>query len=194
MTNSSLWLAVLIAAVSFGIERLHRGNAPETFHASAQMKGPLGMIGVTMDIHIDRYLSNPDRAGMLAALRSGGAESFSRALKSAPAAGYLEVGDRRWTIRWAHEEERDLGRVIVLATDEPVYFFETGGHAKSRAGYTAAVIRLDVDVIGTGAGTMYAAAMVRPTEDGSGVKVDDYADQPLQLVMVTKDYSSSLRI
>jgi hypothetical protein len=75
-----------------------------------------------------------------------------------------------------------------------VYFFETGGHAKSRAGYTAAVIRLDVDVIGTGTGTMYAAAMVRPTEDGSGVKVDDYADQPLQLVMVTKDYSSSLRI
>jgi hypothetical protein len=142
-----------------------------------------------MNIHIDRYLTDADRAEMLAVLRGGGPSAFIDALRRQPPVGYVEVGDRTWTIRWAHEREQDLGRVIVVATDEPVDYFYSRDRTQPRTDYDTAVIRLEVDVIGIGEGTMAAAARVRPSDDGSGVEIDDYADEPVDLFIVTKDYS-----
>ena len=57
--------------------------------------------------------------------------------------------------------------------------------AKPRAGYEVAVIQLKVDGRGDGAGTMAAAARVRPGGE-TGVQIDDYAEVPISLVKVTR--------
>jgi len=84
----------------------------------------------------------------------------------------------------------DKGQTVTVATDQPI-FFVGGGSAneKPRAGYELAVIRLEVDGIGMGKGTMAAAARVKPAGDGQGVVVDDYADKPLPITMVSRIFS-----
>ena len=57
--------------------------------------------------------------------------------------------------------------------------------AKPRTGYDVALIRLQVDDVGLGEGSMAAAARVRPGGD-TGVEVDDYADKPIKLVTVVR--------
>jgi hypothetical protein len=48
-----------------------------------------------------------------------------------------------------------------------------------------AVIEMTVDNVGLGKGTMTAAAKVKPGGD-AGVRIDDYAEKPIQLVTVSK--------
>ena len=66
-------------------------------------------------------------------------------------------------------------------------FFVGGGRteAKPRAGYEVAVIQLMVDEIGLGTGSMAAAARVKPGGE-TGVQIDDYADEPIKLVTVSR--------
>jgi len=74
-------------------------------------------------------------------------------------------------------------------TESPLAF--VGGaavDARPRKGYEVAVIRLDVDQIGLGTGSMAAAARVRPGGP-TGVQIDDYAENPLKLVTVRKSFA-----
>ena len=57
--------------------------------------------------------------------------------------------------------------------------------AKPRAGYEVAVIEMTVDNVGLGKGTMTAAARVKPGGE-AGVRIDDYAEKPIQLVTVSR--------
>jgi hypothetical protein len=47
------------------------------------------------------------------------------------------------------------------------------------------VVQIQVDATGKGSGTMAGAARVRP-DVGAGVRLDDYADQPIVLTGVTR--------
>ena len=78
------------------------------------------------------------------------------------------------------------GRTIALVTDKPVFF--VGGarpNAKPRAGYETALVQLLVDDAGVGSGMMAAAVRVKPGGE-TGVRIDDYADEPLELTKVTR--------
>jgi hypothetical protein len=47
---------------------------------------------------------------------------------------------------------------------------------------------MEIDHIGFGSGVMAAAARLKPAPDG-GVQIDDYAEQPIKLVTVTRKFS-----
>jgi len=121
--------------------------------------------------------------------RVGGFPGFLPALRSAPEVGYVEMNGRKTKVRWARQEPAEKGRTITIVTESPLAF--VGGaavDAKPRKGYEVAVIRLDVDQIGLGTGSMAAAARVRPGGP-TGVQIDDYAETPLKLVTVRKSFA-----
>ena len=108
------------------------------------------------------------------------------ALRSASDVGYVEHGTLRFTIRYARETKTGRGRRIDLVTDRPIFFVGGGApEPKPRAGFDVAVLRMEIDDVGWGSGVMAAAAHLKPAPDG-GVQIDDYAEQPIELVTVTR--------
>ena len=185
---------VLIALMPFFVSQVaaqspRNSGAPETFSANAQVKAGAGSLAATIQIHIQRYTPDFDRTAVETALKQGGYPGFVTALRKAPEVGSVIVGDQKFPIRWAREQKTDKGRTIVVVTDKPVFFVGGGRtEAKPRAGYEVAVVQLMVDEIGTGSGSMAAAARVKPGGE-TGVQIDDYADEPIKLVTVSRKIS-----
>jgi hypothetical protein len=182
---------VLAGSAGLAPAQSSKNTAPESFRANAQATSSVGGGGVAaaMMFQIDAYTADADRERLLAALASGGSAAFVEALKTAPAAGYLQAGDRKVVIRYARVEPTANGRRVVLVTDAPVFFVGGGApDAAPTAGFDVAVVQFEVDVVGLGNGTMAAAARVKPGGP-TGVQVDDYAQAPIKLVTVTRNAS-----
>ena len=183
MSVSSLMvisLAVLSAAARVP-QTSGNAGAPETFSAGLQVKTASGPISATVQVRIKRYTPEFDRKMLEDALEHGGYASFVNALRKVPDVGTVAAGDGQFTIRLARERRTDKGRTIVVVTDKPV--FVVGGarpDAKPRAGYETALIQLEVDDAGNGTGIMAAAARVKPGGE-AGVRIDNYAEEPLAL-------------
>ena len=178
-------LAVLFVAPAVA-QTSGNSGAPETFTANVQVKTASGPISATIQVHIRRYTPDFDRTALENALQHGGYASFVTALRKAPEVGSVAAGDGQFTIRWAREQKTAKGRTIVVVTDRPVFF--VGGarpNAKPRAGYETALVQLQVDDAGAGSGMMVAAGRVKPGGE-TGVRIDDYADEPLTLAKVTR--------
>ena len=158
--------------------------AAETFDLTAAASagpGAVGTLTVPMVVQIDRYTPAHARTTMTDALKHSGYSGFLNALREAPIAGTLTIGDQKWTIRWARQLPSDGGRVISIVTDKPVAFIGGGRtDAKPRAGYEVAVAQFTIDRSGKGSGTMAAAARVKPGGE-TGVRIDDYAEKPVTL-------------
>jgi hypothetical protein len=173
-------LAVLSGATG-GAQTSGTSSAPETFSASTQIKTASGPITATIQVSIRRYTPEFDRKALEDALEHGGYASFVNALRRAPEVGSVLAGDGQFTIRYAREHKTDTGRTIVVVTDKPVFF--VGGarqNATPRAGYESALIQLQVNEGGSGTGMMAPAARVKPGGE-AGVRIDNYADEPLAL-------------
>ena len=183
----SLSTAVIAAALAGAPAQQPAGTpqaGPETITLMAAVPAPAtatGSVDVPITIRIDRYTPEHARTTMVDGLKYGGYPGFLKALREAPAAGTLEVGGKKFTIRWARQEKTDTGRTLSFVTDTPVYF--VGGwqnDAKSTKGYELAVVQLTLDGSGKGEGTMAAAARVKP-QGTTGVQIDDYAGTPVKL-------------
>ncbi len=163
-------------------------TAPETFRANANVTSKEGASAATyVDIHIDKYSRDADRDKMTSALKTGGYPALLTAVREAPAVGTVTVGKEKYTIRWAREQRSGTNkRTISVVTDKPMFFI--GGasvNAKPREGYELAVMQFDIDDAGMGSGTMAAAARIKPGGP-NGFVIDDYADQPIKLVSISR--------
>ena len=188
-TRVMLCLAVIggcLAALDASGQLLKDTKAPETFSADAAAVGQSGSVATVLRIQIDRYTSDEERDTLVGALKTGGHTALLAALHQAPAAGSIAIKDEKWTLRWARQQKTPNGRVIVVATDQPVYFVGGGRpQARSREGFDVAVVQLDVDEIGFGKGSMAPAARIKAGEP-TGIQIEDYAGQPIPLVSVKK--------
>ena len=173
-------LAVLSAAARVP-QTSGNAGAPETFSAGLQVETASGPISATVQVRIKRYTPEFNRKMLEDALEHGGYASFVNALRKVPDVGTVAAGDGQFTIRLARERKTDKGRTIVVVTDKPVFF--VGGarpDAKPHAGYETALIQLEVESAGNGTGIMAAAARVKPGGE-AGVRIDNYAEEPLAL-------------
>lgn len=189
-TRTILITALLLGAPAWlaGQSARPTTGAPEIFSGTAQAKNAKGAVSGTLEVRLRRYTPDFDRKTVETALREGGYPRFVTALRNAPEVGQLVLGGSEpFAIRYAREKVEAGGRTIVVVTDRPVFFVGGGqaAGAKSRAGYEVAVIGIQLDGTGQGKGTMAAAARVRPDGDG-GVLLDDYAEEPIALVNVTR--------
>jgi hypothetical protein len=179
LLGAPTWVAAQAARPTTG--------APEVFSATAQAKNASGAISGTLEVQVNRYTPDFDRKTVEEALRLGGYPRFLTTLRNAPEVGQLVLGGGQlYAIRYAREKVEAGARTIVLVTDRPVFFVGSGrADAKPRAGFEVAVLQIQLDGSGRGRGTMAAAARVRPDGDG-GVLLDDYAEEPIALVNVTR--------
>ena len=161
-------------------------GAPETFKATAQVKGTPGVAAAIIQVVIQRYTPDAERTALEGALETGGYPAFLIALRRSSDVGYVEHGTSKFTIRYARETKTGTGRTIDVVTDSPIYFVSGGApDAKPRAGFDLAVLRMEIDQIGFGSGMMAAAARLKPSPEG-GVQIEDYADEPVKLATVTR--------
>jgi hypothetical protein len=182
----SLCLAVIGALPALFEGQGKPVQGPETFTANAQVQGAAGAAATTLRIQIDRYTPDFDRTSVEEALKTGGYPKFLTALRQAPVVGSVSMGDQQFAIRYARQQATPKGRTISIVTEKPVYFVGGGSaDAKPRAGYEVAVLQFNVDEVGLGSGKMAAAARVRPGGD-TGVQIDDYGSEPIDLVTVSK--------
>ena len=192
MSIYALVVAVVLSA-SWGTQPApsSKQTAPETFRANAQATSSGGGGGAAaLTFRVEAYSPDADRKRLLDALASGGSPAFVEALKKEKAIGYVEAGDRKVTIRYARMEPAANGkRKVVLVTDAPVYFVGGGGlNAAPTAGFDVAVADFEVDVVGLGSGTMAMAAKVKAGRP-AGAQIDDYGQEPVKLVTVTRNPS-----
>ncbi len=180
-------LATTVCAPAVIAAQSHRTQtAPEAFRAQVQSRTATGALAATIRVQIDRYTPEADRKAMTEAIAHGGYAAFLEALRKAPAVGYVQIEDVKVPLRWARELKTPQGRDISLVTDAPVYFVGGGAaNPKSREGFELAVVRLMVDEIGLGSGTMAAAARVKPDGAG-GVVIEDYAAETIKLTSVSR--------
>ena len=186
--RTALILPVLLLLALPHTEARQSTGAPETFSANIQALGAKGgAAAATIEIDIRRYTPEADRTAVETALKQGGYAAFLTALRKAPEVGSVSMGDKKWAIRWAREQQSGkYDRRIVVVTDQPMFFVGGGAaDAKPRAGYEVAVIEMTVDNVGLGKGRMTAAAKVKPGGE-AGVQIDDYAEKPIQLTTVSK--------
>jgi hypothetical protein len=184
----TIWLTATPAVTQY---RATLG-APETFSANAGVIAAPGAAAAKIEIVIQRYTSEAERTAIEEALGTGGYPVFLTALRSSSDVGYVEHGMARFTIRYARETRTNAGRTIDVVTDRPIFFVGGGApEARPRTGFDVAVLRMEVDAIGFGHGVMTAAARLELAPDG-GVQIDDYAEQPIRLVTVTRKLSSAL--
>src|SRR3954454_7010509 len=185
-TSLMVLTAASVSVVMVSAQRPKPYTAPETFTSDLQGKSGNSAVVSKIRIQIDRFTPEQDRKGISDALTTGGYPKFLEALRAAPVVGNLEIEKQKFNVRFAREKATEKGRDITLVTESPVYFLGGGrSDAKPRAGYEIAVVTLSVDDYGLGTGRMAAAAKVKP--DGSGgVILDDYAEEPMRLPVVTR--------
>lgn len=161
-------------------------SGPESFNARATVGSSQGQGEAYVTIRVDKYSDEKDVQAMEKALHEGGSAAFVAALRTAPVVGHFEMGDKKFSIRWARQKATATGRVISFVVDSPVYFVGGGlPGAKSREGFDVAVVQLVMDSSGLGEGKMAAAAKVKPGGD-TGVEIDAYDAEPVTLRSVMR--------
>ena len=177
---------MFVASASLGAApQSKKKGGPETFNGKARVQTGVSTGDAYFTIQIDQYTPEKDLKAMEQALQ-GGSEAFVQALRKAPVAGHLKVGDKTFAIRWARQKPTEKGRVISIVTDAPVYFVGAGlPDSQSRAGFDVAVAQMNIDSSGLGEGSIALAAKVKPGGQ-NGVEIQDYATEPVKLVSIMR--------
>ena len=129
---------------------------------------------------------------MVATFKSGGFPALVTELRKAPAVGSVKMGSDTVVVRFAREQRAsDTEGAITIVADHPMMFVGGGAvNAKPREGYELTVLQINMDDAGVGQGKMAAAAKVKPGGP-TGLELDDYAEQPITLVNISRLSSTS---
>jgi hypothetical protein len=159
----------------------------ETFLATAVVQTAVGGKATTpLSVTVDRKMSEREADALAEAFRRSGASGLRKALEGVAPTGVLKLGNGPSTpTRITIERPTDKGRLLTIVTDTPVLFLGAGvPGAKTKAGYDFAVLDLEVDADGRGAGTLAPAARLS-VKEGAFV-VEDYGSELVRLTAVTR--------
>jgi hypothetical protein len=161
--------------------------APVRFQVFAvQMDTPNGAAAGPLDITIERWTTEAERAGLRSALIDKGSDALLSALQDAKKAGFIRAtgGGLGWDIRYARREPLPNGGYrVVFATDRPMSFYERTSHPRS-ADYEFLVAELRIGPDGEGEGKLFPAAKVTFDKGENAIEIENYQTQPVQLTKV----------
>ena len=180
-------LAALVLVGSALVPEAAPGQpAGEAFTATASAKSEGGSATAPVRISIERFLTKKEQASVIGAVKSGGTQAVREILAKMKDAGTLELGGRKTPIKYAFTDSTGSGRVVTVATAEPLFYLGAGlPDAKPKAGYDVAVALLVLDAAGAGYGELAPAAKVKANESGA-IVIDDYGEAKIWLKDVKK--------
>ncbi|HEY1306198.1 MAG TPA: hypothetical protein VGF24_21740 [Vicinamibacterales bacterium] len=160
----------------------------ETFAAVASMKTAGGVSTTApLTVVVDKFATDADQKALIATVKSGNSAAIREWLQKRPDAGTLQIGSRRTAIKYVYVRPTADGRLITVATAEPIAFVGAGvPGAKPTAGYDLGLVLLNVMASGPGHGELSPAAKVRVNEQGALVTEDYNAADVVQLSNVVK--------
>jgi hypothetical protein len=179
--------AVLACTLLVATTSLANGQPGETFTATATVKTAGGASATApVTISVDRTMPQAEADGLATAFKSGGVSGLRKALKGVKPTGSVTLGGGKpTTTRITIERTTDKGRLLTIVSDTPILFLGAGvPAAKKKAGYDFAVVDIELDAKGSGAGTLAPAAKII-LKDGAFV-VEDFASELVQLTAVSK--------
>jgi hypothetical protein len=152
---------------------------------------PAGQAGV-VDIVIERWTTDPERAALLELLsassfKSGGQTKLLRALqKVKPRTGYIRTSrSLAWDLRYARENLlQDGTRQIVIATDKPVSFLAASSGARVMD-YPFSFIEMRMKPDDKGEGRLLVATSV-DVKNGR-LELENYGQEPVRLTTITQE-------
>jgi hypothetical protein len=189
--NTRMWTATLVAigALSIGAPAAPRDVPIEHFTAkSAALSSPARLTLRPVDIVISRWSTYTDHRALATALLEKGHVAFLNLLCGFGAVGSINVfGGPDIPIRYAWSiDDRDGGRRIYLATDEPVSL--TGALLRRFPDEEPLTfIELRINRNGDGEGKLSEAARLSVDESRNVIELRDYTTRPLHLLMVRSE-------
>lgn len=178
----SLLLCSALLSFSPAVSTQTLGQA-ETFTASA-IDINTGRTG-RVDISVTRWSTAAERDRLLATLFKKGQDELVRTLQDMRPVGRLySPGSIGYDLRYSEQRRGPDGeRVIVLATDRPMSFWELVNQPRS-ADYPFTWVQLRMRPDGTGEGSLAVAARITGEERERLIEVETYALQPVRLQSV----------
>jgi hypothetical protein len=138
-------------------------QAPETMTAVANVRTAGGTnASAPITIVIERFASNTDRDALVAAVKTSGTSGARELLGKRGDVGSIQVGSKRTPIKYAYARSTGSGRLLTLATAEPIGF--TGSdlpQTAPKAGYDLGLVLLEITASGPGHGELAPATKVR---------------------------------
>ena len=156
-----------------------------TSSGQAEQLRPGSLRAATIDITIDRWSTDAERAALVRALREKDTAGLLAALKATEAVGSVSTPNTNpWSIRYAAQIPGEDGtRRILVATDRPITGFETSRGASS-VNYPFTVIELRLNRHDEGEGRLALATRIVPSADGQRVELQDYSAERVALETV----------
>jgi len=177
---------MLVALLGLPIRAAWTQERPsEVFAATATVKTAAGgTASAPLTLTINRKQSQAEADQFAAAFTSGGAAGLRKALQGVAPTGAISFGGGAPTpTRITIERTTDKGRLLTVVADKPILFLGAGlPDAKAKAGYDFAVLDLQVNASGSGAGTFAPAARIT-IKQGAFV-VEDYGSELIRLASV----------
>ena len=154
----------------------------ETFKATASVKTAAGaQLTAPVTVVVSRMTTDAERATVGDALKKGGTAAVVQSLNAMGDAGYIEVGARRTTLKYAYARPVGGGRLITVVAPTPIAHLGEGlPDAKPKAGFDLALAILEVKAAGPGTGELAPAATVKFSET-HGIQTQDYGAETVLL-------------
>jgi len=176
--NMMAVLFMLFAVVAYGQTNLQ----PERFTANAVSTSPeYGTGQRIVEITVDRWSPNSERERLVSVLQTKGPDELLKQLQKNRPVGRIRTPDSLgYDLRYAQQTSLpEGGRMIVIATDRPIGFWEATEHPRS-IDYRFTVIQMKLDREGNGSGTLsYATRIV--AHENNVIELEDFATQPIML-------------
>ena len=187
MTRAAAATSLVVFAISAASAVVALAQTPpETFTATASVKGASVQATADVRVQVDRYGTEDQRAALIKAVRSGDPATVTKALASLPDAGYIELGERRTPIKFAGLRETPDGQLITVVTATPLVFLGAGlPAAKPTSGFDVAVAILEVKKGDSGMGELAPAAKVG-VDKGGALVIQDYGKTVVVLNRVAR--------
>ena len=181
------WTAVCLLLVAAGLSpQFVNAEAELPIRISANLISTTpGASGTTaMDITIESWSSDDDRAVLLQGLQEGEQFSMVDSLRSLDRVGSARLRNRTARdLRYSREFMKDGKRHIVLATDRPIAAGEVRRNNRTLDN-NVSIVHLELDENGRGEGTFMAGAELELDAETGNLTITHLSMQPVRMTRV----------
>jgi hypothetical protein len=180
-------IAAVVLALTAGVAAVGaaRPAAVARFTArSVQMTSAARPTFARVDVEIAQWSTDFDHRQLARTILEKGPVAFSHLLAGYGSLGWIGVGDREFTIRYAWQAaDRDGGRRIYVASDEPIFLMPRA-FRKFAEPEPMFFLELRLNARGDGVGRLSDAVRLSVDPSWNVIELRDFDRRPLDLVMV----------